>query len=106
MKKIAINGAYIIKTPSDIVKNGFVIIDKGTVTEIIHELPEGDFEILGGAHDIVMPGLINTHGHAPMSLLRGVADDLRLEEWLNNYIFPLEAKYADADFVSRGTMLS
>ena len=106
MKKIAINGAYIIKTPSDIVKNGFVIIDKGTVTEIIHELPEGDFEILGGAHDIVMPGLINTHGHAPMSLLRGVADDLRLEEWLNNYIFPLEAKFADAEFVYLGTMLS
>ena len=106
MERIAINGAYIIKTPSDIVKNGFVIIEKGTVTEIIQELPEGDFELIGGAHDIVMPGLINTHGHAPMSLLRGVADDLRLEDWLYNYIFPLEARFADAEFVYLGTMLA
>src|SRR5688572_2878432 len=41
---------------------------------------------------IVIPGLINTHTHAPMVLLRGIADDLRLQDWLEKYIFPAEAK--------------
>src|SRR5579862_8486633 len=40
---------------------------------------------------ILMPGLINTHTHAAMSLLRGIADDLRLQDWLQKYIFPAEA---------------
>jgi 5-methylthioadenosine/S-adenosylhomocysteine deaminase len=82
LKRLAVKGAYIIREPSDFIKDGYVIVDGGTVTDITTELPEGDFEIIGGAHDIVLPGLINTHGHAPMSLLRGVADDLKLEDWL------------------------
>ena len=55
---------------------------------------------------IIMPGLINTHTHAAMSLLRGIADDLRLQEWLENYIFPAEAKNVSADFVLWGTRLA
>jgi 5-methylthioadenosine/S-adenosylhomocysteine deaminase len=106
MKKLAVQGKYIIKTASSFMVNGFVIIENGIISGISPERPEGDFDIIGGPHDIVMPGLINTHGHAPMSLLRGIADDLRLEEWLNNYIFPLEAKFADTEFVYLGTMLS
>jgi 5-methylthioadenosine/S-adenosylhomocysteine deaminase len=106
MKKLVIHGAYIIKTPDDVVRDAYVLIENGIVTGIDKEKPEGDFELIGGTHDIVMPGLINTHGHAPMSLLRGVADDLRLEDWLFNHIFPLEAKFADTEFVYTGTMLS
>ena len=41
---------------------------------------------------LVLPGLINTHTHAPMVLYRGLADDLALTDWLNNYMFPAEAK--------------
>ncbi len=52
-----------------------------------------------------MPGLINTHAHVPMSLLRGLADDLRLQDWLEKYIFPAEAKNLSADFVRWGTRL-
>jgi len=54
---------------------------------------------------IIAPGLINTHTHAPMSLFRGIADDLRLQEWLEKYIFPAEAKNVSADFVRWGTRL-
>lgn len=57
-------------------------------------------------HDIVMPGLINGHGHAPMVLLRGIADDLALMEWLEDYIFPAEARTVDAEFVRAGTGLA
>lgn len=55
---------------------------------------------------IVMPGLINAHGHAAMTLLRGVADDKALMDWLQNYIFPAEAKLVDEEFVRAGTRLA
>jgi 5-methylthioadenosine/S-adenosylhomocysteine deaminase len=54
---------------------------------------------------IVMPGLINGHAHAAMSLFRGIADDLSLDDWLHKYIFPAEAKNVDEDFVVWGTRL-
>jgi 5-methylthioadenosine/S-adenosylhomocysteine deaminase len=53
-----------------------------------------------------MPGLVNTHTHAPMVLFRGLADDLALEEWLTKYIFPAEAKTVSPDFVRAGTRLA
>jgi len=54
---------------------------------------------------IIIPGLINTHTHVPMSLFRGIADDLDLQEWLTKYIFPAEAKNVTEDFVRAGTQL-
>jgi 5-methylthioadenosine/S-adenosylhomocysteine deaminase len=55
---------------------------------------------------IVMPGLINTHAHAAMSLFRGIADDLNLQDWLNKFIFPAEKKNVSAEFVRWGTRLA
>lgn len=55
---------------------------------------------------IVLPGLINGHGHAPMVLLRGIADDLTLQDWLTKYIFPAEARNVNAEFVEWGTRLA
>ncbi|HYK41311.1 MAG TPA: amidohydrolase [Thermoanaerobaculia bacterium] len=55
---------------------------------------------------IVMPGLVNTHGHAAMSLLRGIADDLTLDVWLKEHIFPAEAKNVSPEFVYDGTLLA
>src|SRR5271156_1161301 len=54
---------------------------------------------------IIMPGLINTHAHAAMSLFRGIADDLSLDDWLRKYIFPAEARNVTPDFVAWGTRL-
>src|SRR4249919_2756117 len=54
---------------------------------------------------ILSPGLINTHTHAAMSLFRGIADDLKLQDWLTKFIFPAEAKNVTADFVRWGTRL-
>jgi 5-methylthioadenosine/S-adenosylhomocysteine deaminase len=54
---------------------------------------------------ILAPGLINTHTHAAMSLFRGVADDLKLQDWLQKFIFPAEAKNVDREFVRWGTRL-
>ena len=54
---------------------------------------------------VIIPGLINTHTHIPMTLFRGIADDLDLQEWLTKYIFPAEAKNVDEAFVRAGTRL-
>jgi 5-methylthioadenosine/S-adenosylhomocysteine deaminase len=55
---------------------------------------------------VLMPGLINAHGHGAMSLLRGYADDLPLDTWLNEHIWPTEAKFVGADFVRDGAELA
>jgi 5-methylthioadenosine/S-adenosylhomocysteine deaminase len=55
---------------------------------------------------IVMPALVNTHTHAPMALLRGLADDLRLDVWLLGYMMPVERRFVAPDFVRLGTSLA
>jgi 5-methylthioadenosine/S-adenosylhomocysteine deaminase len=55
---------------------------------------------------ILTPGLINTHTHAAMSLFRGVADDMKLQDWLEKFIFPAEARNVDREFVRWGTRLA
>ena len=55
---------------------------------------------------ILMPGLVNAHGHAAMSLLRGYADDLPLQPWLEDHIWPVEARVLSAEFVADGTNLA
>jgi 5-methylthioadenosine/S-adenosylhomocysteine deaminase len=63
-------------------------------------------DVLDARGGLVIPGLVNAHGHAPMVLFRGVADDLRLMEWLTKYIFPAEAKNVSAPFVKTATRLA
>jgi 5-methylthioadenosine/S-adenosylhomocysteine deaminase len=67
-------------------------------------LPEAK-ETLDASGQLVIPGLINAHGHAPMTLLRGIADDLTLLDWLQGYIFPAESKNVSPEFVYWGTLL-
>jgi 5-methylthioadenosine/S-adenosylhomocysteine deaminase len=63
-------------------------------------------ETIDASGQIVLPGLVNTHTHAPMVLYRGLADDLPLMEWLNDYIFPAESKTVSPEFVRAGTSLA
>ena len=62
--------------------------------------------MIDAAGQVVLPGLINTHTHAPMVLYRGLADDLALMDWLQKYIFPAEAKTVSPAFVRTGTRLA
>ncbi|MBF0226804.1 MAG: amidohydrolase [Desulfobacterales bacterium] len=89
-----------------IIKNGCVGIKSDQIVYIgdIDENLKGKKEInINGG--IILPGLINGHTHASMSLFRGMADDLHLMDWLNNYIFPAEQRM-DANFVYNGALLA
>jgi 5-methylthioadenosine/S-adenosylhomocysteine deaminase len=90
--------------------DGAVAIDEGLIVAVGFasdiNLRYTASETLAGDDRIVMPGLVNGHSHAAMTLLRGVADDLALMDWLNNYIFPSEVQFVDAEFVRIGTELA
>ncbi len=93
-----------------IIENGAVAIDQGLILAVGPAAKiESGFtarETLAGEGRIVMPGLINGRSHAAMTLLRGVADDLSLMDWLQNYIFPAEVEFVDTEFVRIGTELA
>jgi len=63
-------------------------------------------QILDCHGKVLMPGLINAHTHVPMTLLRGLADDLRLDVWLMGYMMPVEREFVSPEFVRLGTQLA
>jgi 5-methylthioadenosine/S-adenosylhomocysteine deaminase len=63
-------------------------------------------QVWNAGGSLVMPGLVNCHCHAAMTLFRGLADDLPLDQWLQQHIFPAEARWVDLDFVHSGTLLA
>ena len=109
---LIIKGDYVVSMDEagTIIENGAVAIDEGLILEVASaEVIEAEYsadETLGGEGRVVLPGLVNGHSHAAMTLLRGVADDLALMDWLNNYIFPAEVEFVDAEFVRIGTELA
>jgi len=84
--------------------DGRDIVEVGTAAAIAAKYRARD--TIDAAGSVVMPGLINTHTHAPMVLFRGLADDLALMDWLQKYIFPAEAKTVSPEFVRVGTRLA
>ena len=80
------------------------IIDLVRQSKVFSEY-EAD-EIYQLTDHILIPGLINTHTHAAMSLFKGFADDLPLQDWLNNYIWPAEKKFVNSSFVRDGSILA
>src|SRR5210317_1999715 len=93
-----------------VIEGGAIAVDEGVIIAIGNaadiEAEYSSVNTLHGENRVVMPGLVNGHTHAAMTLLRGVADDLALMEWLQNYIFPAEVEFVDAEFVRIGTELA
>jgi len=103
------NGTIItMDRKNSLIVNGVIGINGDSITYIGQEenlqLINAS-RVIDAQDGIIMPGLINGHTHAAMTLFRGLADDLPLMEWLNNYIFPAESKI-DSDFVYTGTLLA
>jgi 5-methylthioadenosine/S-adenosylhomocysteine deaminase len=108
---LIIQGAWVLTmnrerqvfSPGAVALQGAEIVAVGPPSEIKQRyLPA---RVLDYPQGMILPGLINAHTHAAMALFRGLADDLPLEEWLNNYIFPAESRL-DGDFVYWGTKLA
>jgi len=92
-----------------VLENGAVAVKSGRIVAV-DDTAEIDRsyaarEVINATGKVVIPGLINGHTHVPMTLFRGIADDLDLQEWLTKYIFPAEAKNVTEDFVRVGTRL-
>ncbi len=98
------NAAHRVLTPGALAINGTDIIDVDRPDVIAGRYTAA--ETIDARDQIVLPGLINTHTHAPMVMFRGLADDLRLMDWLQKYIFPVEAKTVSAELVRIGTRLA
>ena len=108
---LIISGSYLLPHPSStallsdhgLAVTGDTITDIASVEDLAAQYPEA--EMLHSPGGLVMPGLINSHTHAAMACLRGIADDLPLMTWLQDHIFPIEAKLTP-DIIESATLLS
>lgn len=94
----------------DPVKNARIYVKDGRIADIREADPEekrieGNAEIIDATDTIIMPGLINAHTHAAMTIFRGFADDLPLKEWLFERIFPAEKRFLNGETVYWGSLL-
>ena len=101
---LTVNGAF------DVFPKGLVCIADSSLERVGNQtnnepLPAAR-HVIDARGGIIMPGLVNTHTHVPMSLFRGLADDLPLTSWLNDYIFRAEAQWLNPETVHLGTLLS
>ncbi|MBW2055001.1 MAG: amidohydrolase [Deltaproteobacteria bacterium] len=102
------NGTILtLDSKNSIFETGFLCIRGDSISKIGTGTPTSfkAEKVIDARGGLILPGLVNCHTHAAMSLFRGLADDLPLMEWLNNYIFPAE-RNMDAEFVYTGTLLA
>lgn len=89
------NGTFAVLDEKNPIVHGYMLIEGDTISYIGEERPEGveGAETFDGKGLLFMPGLVNSHGHTAMSLLRGYGDDMVLQEWLEQKMWPMEAKF-------------
>ena len=106
---ILIEGGRLVTMAEDLeeIENGAVLIKEGLIKDCGRAK---DFKgvtakrIIDAKNHIIMPGLVNCHTHMPMSMFRGLADDLPLDQWLNDHIFPAEAKHVNPGSVLKWSL--
>ena len=102
------NGTILTMDPENrVYEKGFLGVTGDTISHVGTDgsMPPHGKKVIDARGGLVLPGLVNGHTHAAMTLFRGLADDLPLMDWLNNYIFPVESRM-DADFVYTGSLLA
>ncbi len=109
---IRINARWVIpiEPEATVLEHQAIIIQGNRIAAVISRQQADERfrtrETIDLEHHVVMPGLINLHGHAAMSLFRGMADDLPLMTWLNDHIWPAEGEFINEDFIADGTQLA
>lgn len=109
---VLIEGGTIVTMNSamDVVADGVLLAEQGRIRYVgprsgLEMIPPGT-EVIDATEHLVLPGLVNAHTHLPMSLFRGLADDLPLETWLEEHMFPAEAEFITPENVELGVRLS
>ncbi len=102
--------AVTVNAGFDIIDQAVICIQNGVI-ESLKALPDNAplpaaVEMVDAEGGLIMPGLVNTHTHLPMTLFRGLADDLPLDTWLNEHMFPMESKFITPENVKWGTLLA
>jgi 5-methylthioadenosine/S-adenosylhomocysteine deaminase len=100
---VTMDDTFTLITDGAVVLRGDSIVALGPSAEILRDFPDG--EVIDCHDCAIIPGLINAHTHVPMTLLRGLADDLRLDVWLMGYMMPVEREFVTPEFVCVGTLL-
>ena len=99
-----------VEPAETILQDHAIAIDKGIITAILPVTEANEkycpSERIALDNHALIPGLVNLHTHAAMTLMRGLADDLPLMEWLNKHIWPTESQHVSTDFVFDGTRLA
>ncbi|MEO0277730.1 MAG: amidohydrolase family protein, partial [candidate division WOR-3 bacterium] len=101
-EKLILKARFVILNYKEYIENGYILVENGTIKKVgkVNEIQEKDASLIYDFKDaIIAPGFINTHTHAAMVGMRGMADDLPLKEWLEKYIWPTELKLVDRDFI-------
>ncbi|MCS7115615.1 MAG: amidohydrolase [Nitrososphaerota archaeon] len=105
-----LNGTIVTMRYGEVIRDGAVIIENGIILDVgkardIKRKYSNGYEKIDAKGKMIIPGLINTHQHAAMSLLRGYADDLPLQEWLEKWIWPIEGHMTAGDIYT-GALLT
>ncbi|MBN1316718.1 MAG: amidohydrolase family protein, partial [Anaerolineales bacterium] len=98
------NSSNDLFTPGAVAIQDDLIVDVGPADLVIKKWQAR--EIIDCSGHAIIPGLINGHTHVPMNLLRGLADDLRLDVWLLGYMMPVEREFVRPEFIRLGTRLA
>jgi 5-methylthioadenosine/S-adenosylhomocysteine deaminase len=101
---ITMDPAHKVWSPGAVAVDGRDIVAVGAPEDVAKQFAA--VETIDAAGQVVLPGLVNTHTHAPMVMYRGLADDLALMDWLQKYIFPAEARTVSPDMVRIGARLA
>jgi 5-methylthioadenosine/S-adenosylhomocysteine deaminase len=101
---VTMDGARTMVDDGAVVIKGDTIVAVGPRAELEHKYQAA--QAIDAHGTLVLPGFINGHTHVPMTLFRGLHDDVTLDEWLHKYIFPAEAKNVNEEFVRWGTRLA
>ena len=108
---LIIKGKYVLPMDAElsVIKDGAVAVADGKIAAVgaAGEMASHQAkETIDAGNSIIMPGLINTHTHAAMAYLRGLADDLPFDVWLNQHILPAETKYVNEEFIKKSSELA
>ena len=88
--------AALMDEAGTVLPGAFVAVEGSKITYVGQTRPQGEFaEEIDGKGDVLMPGFVNAHTHVPMTAMRGYGDGNNLQDWLHNYIFPVEARWDD-----------